>query len=78
MMHGAWTWLWNSNGVDPAELGGFFFSVQKVVLTFFFKRKRGAVEAMLPKKRGVIVWVMLQKGSLNDGLLVVFRFGLVC
>ena len=80
VMHGAWTWPWNSNGVDPAELGGFFFSVhwgvQKVVLTFFSKKE--VQWGLCCQRKGVLFLVMLQKGSLNDGLLVVFRFGLVC
>ena len=80
VMHGAWIWPWNSSGVNPAETWeGPICNPprdwwnQKWWYFFFLKQKKvGGV--LFCQRKGVI----FAKGSLNDGLLVVFRFGLLC
>ena len=50
-------------GIGETRSGGIFFLKQKKVGGVLFCQRKGVIFA---------------KGSLNDGLLAVFRFGLLC
>ena len=60
------------------NLEDFFFEGTESGANIFLPKKKRCSGGYVAKEKGCYVWVMLQKGSLNDGLLVVFWFGLVC